>query len=145
MPQESQKVPERYSEHRKLVLECIASAGGRHLSAEQVFEEVRSVHPGIGIATVYRNLKHLEEAGAIVKSAVGEAGVSAYELAGPEGAHTHHHLICVSCGKVQDLEADLLDAIEKYVEDRNGFAVEDHRLQIYGVCRACSEDGKRGR
>jgi Fur family ferric uptake transcriptional regulator len=144
MQEELRTGSERHSEHRKLVLECITSAGGRHLTAEQVFEEVKGVHPGIGIATVYRNLKHLEESGSIVKSIVSESGASVYEVAGPEGSHSHHHLICLSCGKVEDLGTDLLDAIEKHVEDKNGFKVKDHRLQIFGVCKSCSEEKSLG-
>lgn len=129
---------ERYSKHRALVLECIRSAGGRHMTAEQVYDEVRQVHPGIGVATVYRNLRQLEAAGSIVKSSVGEGTAAIYELAGPEGLHSHHHLICLACGRVQDLAADLLDAIEAHVEKKNGFKVKDHRLKIYGICRECS-------
>ena len=130
---------ERHSKHRQLVLECIKSAGGRHLTAEQVFDEVRQVHPGIGVATVYRNLKQLEEAGAIVKSAIGD-GAAVYEISRPEGVHSHHHLICLSCGKVLDMDTDLLDAIEAHVERKSGFKVKDHRLQIYGICRDCSTE-----
>lgn len=128
--------PRRKSTHRELVLSCINSADGKHLSAEQIFDEVRKTHPDIGVATVYRNLKQLEEAGMITKSPVGQ-GAALYELAGPDGGHSHHHLVCTGCGKVEDLEADLLDDIESFVEKKKGFEVSDHRLQIFGLCRAC--------
>lgn len=136
--------PRRRSEHRELVLGCLSSAGGRHMTAEQVHEEVRKDHPGIGIATVYRNLKQLEESGDVIRSVVGDAGTAVYEPAGPSGRHLHHHLICFSCGSVQDLDADLLDAIERHVEDKKGFKVKDHRLHIYGICRHCSREEAEG-
>jgi Fur family ferric uptake transcriptional regulator len=139
MGEECCQKAERHSEHRQLVLECISAAGGKHLSAEQVYEEVKSIHPGIGVATVYRNLKQLEASGAIVKSLVGDGNGAVYEISGPEGMHSHHHLVCLTCGSVRDLEADLLDSIEKYVENKNGFKVKDHRLQIFGTCKECLE------
>ena len=132
---------ERRSEHRELILECIGSSSGKHLSAEQVFEEVRKLHPGIGVATVYRNLRQLEDSGAITRTAFpGEAAL--YEAASPAGPHMHHHLVCVSCGKVEDLEADLLYELERHVEQKKGFKVQDHRLQIFGVCAARAKDGR---
>jgi len=132
---------ERRSEHRDLIMECISNSPGKHLSAEQVFDEVRKRHPGIGVATVYRNLRQLEDSGAITRTAFpGEAAL--YEAASPSGPHMHHHLVCVSCGKVEDLEADLLDELERHVEQKKGFKVQDHRLQIFGVCAACAKDGR---
>jgi Fur family ferric uptake transcriptional regulator len=129
---------EKHSKHRELVFECISVSGDRHLNAEQIYEEVKGVHPGIGVATVYRNLKHLEDAGVIVKSPVGVGAAAVYELAVGEGKHAHHHLICLSCGDIQNLEADLLDEIEGHVHKKNGFKVKNHRLQLYGLCAKCA-------
>lgn len=128
--------PRRKSTHRELVLRCISSAGGKHLSAEQIFDEVRKTHPDIGVATVYRNLKQLEETGIITKSPVGQSA-ALYELAQTDGGHSHHHLVCTGCGKVEDLETDLLEDIESFVDRKKGFEVSDHRLQIFGLCRSC--------
>lgn len=130
---------ERRSEHRELILGCIASMSGRHLSAEQVYEEVRKLHPGIGVATVYRNLKQLEDSGAVTRTSLaGETAL--YEASSPAKLHMHHHLVCVSCGNVEDLDADLLEELERHVEQKRGFKVQDHRLQVFGICSDCDKN-----
>lgn len=132
----SAKISKRHSEHRQLILDCVASYGTKHVTAEQVYNAVKAVHKGIGLATVYRNLRQLEETGMVSRTEIGD-GAALYELARQEGDHAHHHLICLYCGKVEDLEADLLESIERYVEEKKEFLVEDHRLQIFGKCREC--------
>jgi Fe2+ or Zn2+ uptake regulation protein len=92
-------------------------------------------------SSVYRNLAVLEQAGA-VRRVVTDEDFARYELAEALTQH-HHHLICSSCGRVEDvtipasLEADVDRTITKLAK-RSGFATVAHRLDLIGTCRACA-------
>ena len=54
-----------------------------------------------------------------------------------EPHHHHHHLICKTCGKVFPFRDDLLDGLERHIEEETGFHVLDHELKFYGQCKKC--------
>jgi Fur family ferric uptake transcriptional regulator len=53
--------------------------------------------------------------------------------------HRHHHLICLKCGEVTEVQDDLLESIEKEILKKNGFIVKDHRVKFYGFCKNCRD------
>jgi Fur family ferric uptake transcriptional regulator len=126
----------RLTRQREAVISALAQTEKRHLSAEEIWQTVARGQKGIGLATVYRTLSLLESAGVITSAELGD-GRSRYELCDRPGAHTHHHLICTRCGKVEEAEQDLLNQIEQYVESRHGFRIDDHVLRLYGLCSSC--------
>jgi Fe2+ or Zn2+ uptake regulation protein len=93
-------------------------------------------------SSAYRNLALLEQAGAVHRI-VTSADHARYELAEDLTEHHHHHLICTSCGQVEDftvspvLERSLHDAVGE-VRDGTGFTAEHHRLDLIGTCRSCA-------
>jgi Fur family ferric uptake transcriptional regulator len=106
-------------------------ANDRPLDPNEVLELAASGHSGLGIATVYRNIKSLLEEGWLTSVELpGE--VTHYELAGKEH---HHHFHCRSCGKVFELNA-CLPNVQKLAP--MGFQVAGHDLLLYGACRDCS-------
>ncbi len=126
----------RPTRQREAVISALAETERRHLSAEEIWQTVARGQKGIGLATVYRTLSLLESAGIIDSAEFGD-GKSRYELCDRPGAHTHHHLICTRCGKVEEVEQDLLNQIEQFVESRHGFRIDDHVLKLYGLCSSC--------
>jgi len=92
-------------------------------------------------SSAYRNLAVLEQAGA-VRRVVTDEDFARYELAESLTEH-HHHLICSTCGRVEDvtipasLEADV-DRTVARVARRSGFATAAHRLDLIGTCRDCA-------
>lgn len=52
--------------------------------------------------------------------------------------HRHHHLICVKCGKIIEMNEDLLEDLEERVTDTYDFTITDHELKIFGKCRECA-------
>jgi Fe2+ or Zn2+ uptake regulation protein len=92
-------------------------------------------------SSAYRNLAVLEQAGA-VRRVVTDEDFARYELDEALTTH-HHHLICSSCGRVEDvtippaLEADV-DRTVMRVARRSGFATVAHRLDLIGTCRDCA-------
>ncbi len=86
--------------------------------------------PGMGMATVYRNIKAMLEAGEIAAVKVPNGG-DRYEVAGHEH---HHHFLCRACDRVYEVHAcpgDMKKLAPK------GFVLESHELTLYGVCSDC--------
>ena len=109
-----------------------------HLSAEDVFLLVREISPDIGLATVYRTLELLNELNVVDKIKFGD-GVSRYDLRQEGAAHFHHHLVCIECGAVDEIQEDLLEDVEAIVETKWNFIIKDHRLTFHGICYRCQE------
>jgi Fur family ferric uptake transcriptional regulator len=101
------------------------------LLPQEVLDAAQANVPGLGIATVYRNLKSLTEDGTLKE--VKLPGENArYELA---GHHHHHHFQCQQCQKVFDVHACPGD-LSRLAPP--GFTVKDHDLTLYGDCKDCS-------
>ena len=83
--------------------------------------------------TVYREIGFLKSAGYVTELALRN-DMALYELAGPH----HHHLVCVDCGTVRDIDfRESLDREERRIERREGFRILDHSLEFFGLCSRC--------
>jgi Fur family ferric uptake transcriptional regulator len=121
---------------RMAIITVIAENKGKHLSTEEIYDIVKQRNPEMGLATVYRTLQLLEEL-EVVTSLNLEDGCVRYELYIDDGAHNHHHLICNKCGRVIEVEGDLLDQLEQKIEREYDFKIVDHKLKFYGICSKC--------
>lgn len=130
----------RNTKQKKLIIDCLEKYGCHHMSAEEIYNMIKENDQQISIATVYRNLKLLEEQGVVKKVFVSEEALSFYELAESNVPHSHHHLICQKCGDIIDFEEDLLETVEKEIEQTKGFLIKDHRVVFYGLCSKCSKE-----
>lgn len=110
-----------------------------HLSAEEVFFFVKRKSPEIGLATVYRTLEILTELHVVDKVSFND-GVSRYDLRKEGAQHFHHHLLCIECGNIEEIEEDLLGDVEEIVENKYHFVVKDHRLTFHGLCQNCQKN-----
>ncbi|MFO8059486.1 MAG: transcriptional repressor [Bacillota bacterium] len=124
---------------RELIVKLLVKYQDRHPSADELHQLVRDVDPDVGLATIYRTLDLLERLDLVQTLSLGD-GRARYELA--SGIHRHHHLLCIECGKIEEVDEDLLGAVEEAVLVRAGFKVVDHELKLYGVCSACSSRQK---
>ncbi|MGL4741259.1 MAG: Fur family transcriptional regulator [Sarcina sp.] len=121
---------------RRAIVDIIIDSEKKHLTAEEIYDQVKISCPEIGLATVYRTILLLEEMGVIYKLDLND-GCSRYELANENEHHRHHHLVCNSCGSVSEVEDDLLEELEHEVENKYGFKIEDHSVKFFGLCRNC--------
>jgi len=126
---------------REVTLRVLLENESDHLSAEDVFMKVKDKYPEIGLATVYRTLELLNELKILDKINFGD-GVSRYDLRKEGAEHFHHHLVCINCGSVEEIEEDLLGEVEKRVENEFQFKVTDHRLTFHGICRTCTSNSE---
>lgn len=125
----------KFTPQRESILKTLIENRGKHLSAEEVYDNTREKNPEIGLATVYRTLDLLSEVD-ILQKLNFEDGKVRYEFK-DERAHHHHHLICLKCGSVSEFEGDLLDSLEKAITHKTGFYVTNHKLKFYGYCNKC--------
>lgn len=109
-----------------------------HLSAEEIYLLVKSKSPEIGLATVYRTVEMLTELRVVDKVNFND-GVSRYDLRKEGATHSHHHLLCIECGNIEEIEEDLLLDVEQDVKRKFNFKVIDHRLTFHGVCQQCNQ------
>lgn len=124
---------------RRAVLDVIIENEGKHLSTEEIYEEVKVRCPEIGLATVYRTLLLFDRLELVYKMDFDD-GCSRYEVNKHKEDHRHHHLICTRCGNVAEVEEDLLGNLEENILHKNKFLVKDHRVKFYGYCEACRDD-----
>jgi Fur family ferric uptake transcriptional regulator len=126
----------RYTGGRRRVVEALALAEGPR-SASELHDDLDGEVP---ISSLYRSLAVMTDAGVLTHHH-GLKGVTRYELAEWLVGH-HHHLVCVDCGAVDDVElsppveATLRSLVSEVVADR-GFVATGHALEIDGRCPAC--------
>ncbi|HEX7407393.1 MAG TPA: transcriptional repressor [Candidatus Binatia bacterium] len=109
-------------------------AANRHISVEELYNEVKRVNPRIGYATLYRTMKLLIECSLAVERHFRD-GEARYESQA-EGHH-HDHLICEACGKIVEFEEDRIEALQAEVAARLGFRFTGHKMELYGLCNQC--------
>jgi Fe2+ or Zn2+ uptake regulation protein len=124
----------RYTTARRAVVQALASADGPR-SAHELFEDL-----DVPLSSLYRSLAVLEES-EVLTPHHGIRGVTRYELAEWAAGH-HHHVVCGSCGTVDDVHLD--PAIEAELERLVGqitgalsFSPTGHALEVEGRCAAC--------
>ncbi|PRY78434.1 Fur family transcriptional regulator [Alkalibacterium olivapovliticus] len=122
---------------RELTVEVLLEKEKDHLSAEEIYLLVKSKNTGIGLATVYRTLEILTEL-QIINKLTFQDGIARYDLNMNSEKHQHHHLLCLKCGRIEEVKQDMLFEIEKEIERDYQFIVRDHRLTFHGLCRNCS-------
>jgi Fur family ferric uptake transcriptional regulator len=122
----------RLTGQRRRILDCFLQAD-RHLSQDDIYRALRK--HGLGRATVFRTLKMLEEC-RLVNHVIGSDGTPRFEV-NLERPH-HDHLICIECGRIQEVRWPKLEEIQEKTCRRIGFTPKWHRHEIFGRCRECS-------
>jgi len=127
---------QRYTANRRVLIDALREAD-RPVTVLELIDGA----PGMAQSSAYRNLSVLEDAG-VVRRLVTADDTARYELAEDLTGH-HHHLICERCGSVIDIDvpAELEDGVTSFsssIAKSHGFRIEHHRLDLIGVCPACS-------
>ncbi len=126
----------RLTPNRRALVELL----GRSLRPLAI-PEILDLDARLAQSSVYRNLVALEAAGVVHRIVTGD-DFTRYELVDDLTGH-HHHLVCRSCGSVEDVPATAaveaaLAAMERDLERGRGFRSDHHRIDLFGVCRACA-------
>jgi len=133
----TEKPTKRNTWQKDAVKHALSEAIG-FVSAQQLHLVLRNHGSTIGLATVYRALADLAEAGDAdaLQSRDGELLYRACT-----NAH-HHHLICRDCGKTVEIEAERVESWADEVAKEHGFAQPSHTIDIFGTCSDCQKSVK---
>lgn len=126
-----------YSKQRGFVLDAVRRTQGLHPTADTLYNVIREQSPSVSLATVYRNLNQLAEAGQIARVSI-PGSADRFDPV-PDG---HSHLFCKECGAVVDIPATALPDIVGPVQSATGCVVELCGFVFYGLCSDCAASSK---
>jgi Fur family ferric uptake transcriptional regulator len=124
----------RLTPQRALVLDVVYHSAG-HLTADQVYEQVRAQSPYVDLSTVYRNLVFLRHQGLIGELRL-EGQPARFEAV--RSGHEHHHAVCTRCGCMVEVDAADLAGLEATLLAKYGFRLEVVHLALMGLCQQCA-------
>jgi Fur family ferric uptake transcriptional regulator len=122
----------RPTRQRLAILRSVG-AERRPVTAQELYFRLRRSHSGPGLATVYRTLRSLANAGVLQTFSAGEGQLS-YRLC--EQGH-HHHLICEQCSRVVEIASCEVEGWATSVANRRGFTARRHEANVFGLCSNC--------
>ncbi len=123
----------RNTRQREEILDAFFSAE-KHITVEKLFASIKAKNPGIGYATVHRNLTLLCECGLADEMKIGRQKTR-YE---PKFGQKHHdHLICLKCGRFIEVNDNKIEKLQDKLAELNDFIPVRHKLEIYGICKDC--------
>ena len=126
----------KFTNQREKILETLYYSQ-EHLTPEALHLLIKEKEPDLntGIATIYRTLSMLEDHNIVSSLSFGAQGKK-YEL----GAKDHHdHMICTKCHQITEFVDDVIEEQQHKIADKFGFKMQDHSMQIYGICSNCQK------
>jgi Fur family peroxide stress response transcriptional regulator len=103
-----------------------------HPSAEDIYKEVQKEYPNISLATVYKTMEMLAEHDLISK-VTPLHDIARYDC----NSEYHHHLVCVKCKAIIDIDSNSVDQIKIPKSIEKEFKILNYRIQIDGICKNC--------
>lgn len=119
---------------RRLIVDALHNSTS-HLTAEDIFEQVRVKAPEVNRSTVYRMLELLERLGCVVKSELGDRLIYHHT----EEGH-HHHLVCRQCGRSIYCDEGVMSSLDRELNKKYCFKADLKHLVITGLCQACQDN-----
>ena len=127
----------RMTSQRRLICETLEAMSG-HPTAEELFENVRSVDPSISLSTVYRTLRWLEAEGLVsTRRFDGDPRQDRFDPAYPAD---HHHFLCTICKAVIEFDHPLILQLSAEFEKNNNVLVDCASVELYGLCSRCKDE-----
>jgi Fur family transcriptional regulator, ferric uptake regulator len=125
----------RSTRQRAAIVDALRKASG-FKTPQGLHMDMVGAGESVGLATVYRNLQTLVEAGEVdvLHTGMGEA---MYRLC--EADDHHHHLVCRRCGLSVEIVADDVEEWADGMGRRHGFADVTHTVEIFGLCERCAD------
>jgi Fur family ferric uptake transcriptional regulator len=114
-------------------LAALIASRDAHFTAGDLLAEAHDRRLGVGRATVFRTLEVLEELGAVERLDL-PSGEHAYVVC--QRSH-HHHVVCSQCGRTSEIDDAGLRVVVGEIARRTGYRVDEHRLELFGLCPAC--------
>ena len=121
------------SEQREQILATFLKTE-KHLTINDLYDLIRKRHPQIGLATVYRTMKIICDAGLARETDFGDS-TRRFEH---KYKHQHHdHLVCLKCGRIIEVMSPAIEKLQTSLAKKHKFTAAKHRMEIFGICRTC--------
>lgn len=127
----------RMTNQREIILRELKKSR-QHLSADELYDRVKKIMPRISLATVYRNLEILSEAGLI-----GKLEISGRQKRFDFDVSDHDHIYCVVCHKVDNLNIARNNVEAERMGTAAGYSITGYRVEVIGVCPDCQKKEKK--
>ena len=121
---------------RRALAQLVSERRG-HFTAADLLADADTRKIKIGRATVFRTLDLLAEQGALERLDLPN-GEHAYVACAPQDHH--HHVVCRNCGASAEVDDNGLQAVVRQIGAQSGYRIEDHRLELYGLCPTCQRE-----
>lgn len=118
--------PQRYAIYKYLL------STKSHPSAEMIYDNIIMDYPTMSLATVYKTVKTLSQIGLVQELNVGEDNFRF-----DANVNKHPHIVCLSCGRVDDIENVDFSFLNKEAEKLSDYKIKNHQLYFYGFCPEC--------
>jgi Fur family peroxide stress response transcriptional regulator len=123
----------RNTRQREAIARVLAETTS-HPTAAWIYDKLKADFPDLSLGTVYRNLSFLSDRG-LIRVLRSGSGTDRFD----GNASGHYHVVCESCGKVEDIAMESDAALDERAETLSGYRVSSHRLDFFGVCPACRD------
>jgi Fe2+ or Zn2+ uptake regulation protein len=127
----------RMTHQREIILQELRDSR-LHLTADELYDRVKKMMPRISLATVYRNLEILTQAGMIAKREV-----SGRQKRFDSDVSDHDHIVCIQCHRLDNLELNREEIGRLPTTQVNGYTITGYRLEFVGICRDCREKNQQ--
>ena len=124
----------RLTPQRMAIVKILATSE-QHLSAEQIYEEVRDDLPMTSLATVYKTVTLLKEMNQLLEIGFSDDS-NRYDGRQP---YPHPHLVCVRCRRIIDVDAGSFEELARQVGEQSGYHIVGQRLDFFGICLHCQQ------
>jgi len=128
----------RKSRQRDQILQLLRETD-IHPTVDWMYQKLKQDFPKLSLGTVYRNLSILIEKGLVKKIHSGST-FDRFEA----NTGTHYHLICESCGRIQDLEMPVREDLDNVVRQFTDFDIHKHQIHFFGLCPDCRKKKQTG-
>jgi len=123
--------------HQRQVIYDVLIGMPGHPSPEEVYAKVRKRIPSISLATVYKNLNRFLKAGLVQETSLHHGSLRV-----EVNDHPHHHVVCSSCKKIEDIDSDQIGPLHVRGRLPKGFAVQRFSVDVIGLCARCRDKKK---
>jgi len=124
---------------RRMLVEAVVEAGDAELTADDIYQKVRSVYPDVGLDTIYRNLRLLVRLNVVAEVKL-PGRLAHYSL---NRDFHHHELVCLECGAEVSLTHCPIKELEAVAREQHGFLISSHRIELFGYCPRCAQAAQR--
>ena len=129
-----------HSKQREQILDVFLKTEKHHTIGD-LYELIRKKNPKIGLATVYRAMRVICDAGLARQLDFGD-GVKRFEH---KYQHQHHHhLVCLKCGRAIEVVSPEIEKVQQGLARKHGFTLVKDTMKIFGICRQCKRKEKQG-